>query len=236
MALWFDVESSWQPSAMVLWFQPCFLCTQRCLAPSIWFPDYEHFVSKVWMLLMEGRTAHSISWKILCQSGHRTGNEYRKWMTFVVDMLWRQLARISFAQLETTLQLPTSAYNNGSNNATSSRWGLRVAAHLHGKRCGGETNGRWPRAAWLNCTSIAVVELWNHTHLEWRRAPALVQRFPSKAHRRGPRKVPKCHPHLGLVDWNWLLQTKGGSVAKWLVCWTQARKRLGSNRSRDAVG
>jgi len=32
-------------------------------------------------------------------------------MTFVADMLWRQLARISFAQLETTLQLPTSAYS-----------------------------------------------------------------------------------------------------------------------------
>jgi len=28
----------------------------------------------------------------------------------------------------------------------------------------------------------------------------------------------------------------GGSVADWLVCWTQAQKGLGSNRSRDAVG
>jgi len=28
----------------------------------------------------------------------------------------------------------------------------------------------------------------------------------------------------------------GGSVAEWLACWTQARKVLGSNRSRDAVG
>ena len=27
----------------------------------------------------------------------------------------------------------------------------------------------------------------------------------------------------------------GGSVAKWLACWTQAQKGLGSNRSRDAV-
>ena len=26
------------------------------------------------------------------------------------------------------------------------------------------------------------------------------------------------------------------SVAEWLVCWTQAQKGLGSNRSRDAVG
>jgi len=29
---------------------------------------------------------------------------------------------------------------------------------------------------------------------------------------------------------------KGGSVAEWLACWTQAQKGLGSNRSRDAVG
>ena len=29
----------------------------------------------------------------------------------------------------------------------------------------------------------------------------------------------------------------GGSVADdWLLCWTQAQKGLGSNRSRDAVG
>ena len=30
--------------------------------------------------------------------------------------------------------------------------------------------------------------------------------------------------------------SEGGSVAKWLACWTQAQKGLGSNRSRDAVG
>ena len=28
----------------------------------------------------------------------------------------------------------------------------------------------------------------------------------------------------------------GGSVAEWLVYWTQAQKGPGSNRSRDAVG
>ena len=33
-----------------------------------------------------------------------------------------------------------------------------------------------------------------------------------------------------------VLLTKGGSVAEWLACWTQAQKGLGSNRSRDAVG
>jgi len=31
-------------------------------------------------------------------------------------------------------------------------------------------------------------------------------------------------------------KVKGGSVAEWLVCWTQAQKGPGSNRSRDAVG
>ena len=30
--------------------------------------------------------------------------------------------------------------------------------------------------------------------------------------------------------------TGAGSVAQWLACWTQAQKRPGSNRSRDAVG
>jgi len=29
---------------------------------------------------------------------------------------------------------------------------------------------------------------------------------------------------------------RGGSVAEWLACWTQAQKSLGSNRSCDAVG
>jgi len=30
--------------------------------------------------------------------------------------------------------------------------------------------------------------------------------------------------------------SRGGSVAEWLACWTQALKGPGSNRSRDAVG
>jgi len=33
-----------------------------------------------------------------------------------------------------------------------------------------------------------------------------------------------------------VLPRLGGSVAKWLACWTQAQKGLSSNRSRDAVG
>jgi len=33
-----------------------------------------------------------------------------------------------------------------------------------------------------------------------------------------------------------LIKLKGGSVAEWLACWTQAQKGLGANRSRDAVG
>jgi len=28
---------------------------------------------------------------------------------------------------------------------------------------------------------------------------------------------------------------KGGSVAEWFACWTQAPKSMGSKRSRDAV-
>jgi len=32
------------------------------------------------------------------------------------------------------------------------------------------------------------------------------------------------------------LSHKGGSVAEWLACWTQAQKCLGSNRSRNTVG
>ena len=44
-----------------------------------------------------------------------------------------------------------------------------------------------------------------------------------KLARRGP-----CTVLLKLI-------TKGGSVAEWLACWTQARKGLGSNRSRVTV-
>jgi len=47
----------------------------------------------------------------------------------------------------------------------------------------------------VNCFSINVAELWNHTPLEWRRAPTFVQRFASKAHRTGPSKGLKSAPH-----------------------------------------
>jgi len=33
-----------------------------------------------------------------------------------------------------------------------------------------------------------------------------------------------------------VLKQRGGSVAEWLACWTQAQKGPDSNRSRDAVG
>ena len=33
----------------------------------------------------------------------------------------------------------------------------------------------------------------------------------------------------------YLVVPRGGSVAEWLACWTQAQKGLDSNRSRDAV-
>jgi len=31
-------------------------------------------------------------------------------------------------------------------------------------------------------------------------------------------------------------ETRGGSLAEWLACWTQAQKGLGSKSSRNAVG
>ena len=34
----------------------------------------------------------------------------------------------------------------------------------------------------------------------------------------------------------WSVVYRGGSVAEWLACWTQAQKGPGSNRSHDAVG
>jgi len=40
--------------------------------------------------------------------------------------------------------------------------------------------------------------------------------------------------HYGYMDPYTGLE--GGSVAEWLVCWTQAQKGLGSDCSRDAVG
>ena len=49
----------------------------------------------------------------------------------------------------------------------------------------GEANGRRSRAAWVDCFS-------NHTPLEWRRAPTVGQRFPSKAYR--PRNGLKSPP------------------------------------------
>jgi len=35
---------------------------------------------------------------------------------------------------------------------------------------------------------------------------------------------------------SYCILARGGSVAEWLACWTQAQMGLGSNRSRDAVG
>jgi len=43
---------------------------------------------------------------------------------------------------------------------------------------------------------------------------------------------------ISMCDWteNDRATIKGGSVAEWLACWTQAQKGLGSNRSHDDVG
>jgi len=40
----------------------------------------------------------------------------------------------------------------------------------------------------------------------------------------------------GIADFAPGTPSRGGSVAEWLACWTQAQKGPGSNRSRDAVG
>jgi len=52
-----------------------------------------------------------------------------------------------------------------------------------------------------------------------------------------------CHPMHSVIKMSALLVStislsnyKCGLVAEWLVCWTQAQKGPGSNRSHDAVG
>jgi len=41
---------------------------------------------------------------------------------------------------------------------------------------------------------------------------------------------------IGPVVCGVYIRCRGGSVAEWLACWTQAQNGPGSNRSRDAVG
>ena len=45
----------------------------------------------------------------------------------------------------------------------------------------------------------------------------------------------RAHIRIGPKQNSRLIFHKGGSVAEWLACWTQAQKGLSSNRSRDAV-
>ena len=63
-----------------------------------------------------------------------------------------------------------------------------ASSRISGKRCG-ETNGRWPTAAWVDCSS-------NHTTLEWSWAPTLVKQVQGKAHR--PRKGLKTHLFMAM--------------------------------------
>ena len=49
-------------------------------------------------------------------------------------------------------------------------------------------------------------------------------------------KTLQTHSHILFHHFCHLLPKRGGSVAEWLACWTQAQKGPGSNRSRDAVG
>jgi len=41
---------------------------------------------------------------------------------------------------------------------------------------------------------------------------------------------------LGKANYPLVITPRGGTVAEWLACWTQAEKGVGSNRSREAVG
>jgi len=47
---------------------------------------------------------------------------------------------------------------------------------------------------------------------------------------------PRNYPQVKVGRINSVCTVRGGSVAEWLACWTQALKAPGSNRSRDAVG
>jgi len=65
----------------------------------------------------------------------------------------------------------------------------------------------WPALAKLQAASVPIVWAWDR------------QTDGSRYSKMPPKEV-----------------AKGGSVAEWLACWTQAQKGPGSNRSRDAVG
>jgi len=56
--------------------------------------------------------------------------------------------------------------------------------------------------------------------------------FSDRASREGT-AIGRVRPPVGFRSLFW---TKGGWVAEWIACWTQAQEGLGSNRSRDAVG
>jgi len=47
---------------------------------------------------------------------------------------------------------------------------------------------------------------------------------------------PVCTRRFEIISFKSVPTCLAGSVAKWLVCWTQAQKVVGSNRSSDAVG
>jgi len=62
------------------------------------------------------------------------------------------------------------------------------------------------------------------------------ERRSSKYERRPFASPPRTPAPGNLTSTSYSARQKGGLVAEWLACWTQAQKGPGSNRSRDAVG
>jgi len=76
----------------------------------------------------------------------------------------------SFRLMEGSVPIRTSGLVRECHLLAVAAAGSRTSS----KRCGGEANGRRPRAAWVNCFS-------NHTPTQWSWAHTIVWRIPSKA-------------------------------------------------------
>jgi len=79
-----------------------------------------------------------------------------------------------------------------------------------------------------SCTSNAVSQVSQHREMD---LLCVYSQKRLKWIALGPDQAEYLHIHVLYFALCW-----GGSVAEWLVCWTQALKGPGSNRSRDAVG
>jgi len=86
---------------------------------------------------------------------------------------------------------------------------------------------RWK---WRSCVR-ACDAVWQRRRS--RTAPAIHRRLATTGYSRHLTcKRPICTAAFCIIT----PAPRGGSVAEWLACWTQAQNGLGSNRSRDAVG